>query len=133
MLDELVIPRRVAGTGDGMKLIKQDAAAAAPNPSPVFEGDVVTQNLVAEGDAALLRVTSVTFRDGARNKPHRHSTDQVLVVTDGRGIVATDEEEYRVGAGDVVLVPAGERHWHGAAPGHTMTHLTVSTPGTTTM
>ena len=116
-----------------MKLLRQDMGQAVVSLSPIFEGDVATQNLVAEGDAALLRVTAVTFRDGARNKPHRHSTDQVLVVTHGRGIVATDDIELRVGPGDLVLVPAGERHWHGAAPGEEFTHLSLLTPGEMTI
>ena len=116
-----------------MKLVRQDAAAAVPNASPIFEGTVRTQNLVAEGDATLLRVTAVTFEDGARNRLHRHTTDQVLVVTHGRGVVATEAEELHVEAGDVVLIPAGERHWHGAEPGHTFTHLSILTPGQMTI
>jgi len=112
-----------------MKLIRLDGAAATPSHSPIFVGEVRTQNLVAEGDASLLRVTAVTFDDGARNKLHRHTTDQVLVVTAGRGIVATADAELRVGPGDVVLVPAGERHWHGAEPGQSFTHLSILTPG----
>ena len=116
-----------------MKLITQDLAAALPNLAPIFEGDVATQNLVAEGEASLLRVTAVTFRDGARNKPHRHSTDQVLVVTHGQGIVATGEQEFHVGPGDVILVPAEELHWHGGKPGETFTHLSILTPGEMTI
>ena len=116
-----------------MKLIRQDEAAALPSRSPIFEGDVRTQNLVAEGDAPLLRVTSVTFHDGARNRLHHHSTEQVLVVTHGRGIVATEQQEFRVGPGDVVLIPAAERHWHGAEPGQAFTHLSILTPGQMTI
>jgi quercetin dioxygenase-like cupin family protein len=116
-----------------MKLIRQDIARATPNRSPVFEGEVLTQNLVPEGEAELLRVTAVTFRDGARNKPHRHTTDQVLVVTHGRGIVATDAEELHVEPGDVVLISEGERHWHGAEPGADFTHLSILTPGQMTL
>ena len=116
-----------------MKLIRQDEATAVPSSAPIFEGDVATQNLVAEGDAALLRVTSVTFRDGARNKFHRHASDQVLVVTGGRGVVATDDEALSVSLGDVVLIPAGERHWHGAEPGQHFTHLSILTPGQMTI
>ncbi len=112
-----------------MKLIRQDAAHAAPSDSPIFEGQVLTQNLVADDDAELLRVTAVTFEDGGRNKLHRHSTDQVLVVTDGRGIVATENEELHVEKGDVILILAGERHWHGAEPGTSFTHLSILTPG----
>lgn len=116
-----------------MKLMRQDETAARLSHSPVFEGEVVTQNLVAEGDAPLLRVTAITFRDGARNLLHHHSTEQVLIVTHGRGIVATEAEEVRVTPGDVVLIPAGERHWHGAEPGHDFTHLTILTPGEMTI
>ena len=116
-----------------MRLIRQDVAKAMPDDSPIFIGDVLRQNLVAEGDAAVLRVTAVTFRGGARNKLHRHTTDQVLVVIAGRGIVATEGEELRVGAGDVVLVPAGERHWHGAEPETDFTHLSILTPGDMTI
>jgi quercetin dioxygenase-like cupin family protein len=116
-----------------VKHVRIDRALADPSLSPIFLGEVLTQNLVAEGEATLLRVTAVTFEDGARNRWHRHTTDQVLVVTAGRGIVATDFEEYRVGIGDVVLVPAGERHWYGAEPGESFTHLSILTPGEMTI
>lgn len=116
-----------------MKRIRIDRAVAATNVSPIFVGEVVTQNLVAEGDASLLRVTAVTFEDGARNRWHRHTTDQVLVVTAGSGIVATEEEELTVGPGDVVLIPAGEHHWHGAETGLSFTHLSILTPGQMTI
>lgn len=112
-----------------VKRIRIDRAEASYNPSPVFVGPVATQNLIAEEDASLLRVTAVTFEDGARNRWHRHSTDQVLIVTEGAGIIATDEGEVLVGEGEVICIPAGERHWHGAQPGQTFTHLSILTPG----
>jgi quercetin dioxygenase-like cupin family protein len=47
-------------------------------------------------------------------------------------VVATEQEERAVTAGDVVLIPAGENHWHGA-PGNTpMSHITVQTKGSST-
>ncbi len=116
-----------------MKLVRQDGAQAAADASAIFLGEVLRQNLVTEGDAALLRVTAVTFKNGARNKLHHHGADQVLVVTHGRGLVATDREELRVAPGDVVLITAGERHWHGAQPGHDFTHLSILTPGPITI
>ncbi|MGI9254847.1 MAG: cupin domain-containing protein [Thermomicrobiales bacterium] len=112
-----------------MKRVRIDRAEATYNPSPIFVGPVATQNLVDEDDAALLRVTAVSFEDGARNLWHRHSTDQVLIVTEGAGIVATETGEVLVEAGEVICIPAGERHWHGAQPGQTFTHLSVLTPG----
>lgn len=112
--------------------IKHDPASATVSPSPVMIGDVASQALVGELDAAQLRVTSVSFREGARNLPHRHSCDQVLVITDGFGVIATEYETREVSNGDVVVIPAGELHWHGALPGHSMTHLSIVTPHETT-
>jgi quercetin dioxygenase-like cupin family protein len=116
-----------------VKLVRQDQTQARPDHSPIFAGDVLRQNLVADGDAALLRVTAVTFTNGARNKLHHHAVDQVLVVTHGRGIVATESEALHVSPGDVLLIPAGERHWHGAEPGQDFTHLSILTPGAVTI
>jgi quercetin dioxygenase-like cupin family protein len=111
-----------------MKLIKHDPASAVVSPAPVMIGEVASQLLVGELDAANIRVTSVTFHDGARNVPHRHSCDQVLIVTDGCGVIATEDETREVANGDVVVIPAGQLHWHGALPGESMTHLSVVTP-----
>jgi quercetin dioxygenase-like cupin family protein len=119
--------------GSSMKRITQDRALAAPDHSPIFIGDVLRQNLVADGDASLLRVTAVTFQNGARNRLHHHAVDQVLVVTHGQGIVATETEEIHVSLGDLILIPAGERHWHGAEPGQDFTHLSILTPGAVTI
>ena len=116
-----------------MKIVRQDIERANPNTSAIMVGEVVSQNLVAEGEAPSLRVTAVTFRDGAVNRWHTHSTEQVLVVTDGEGIVATQTEERTIAPGDVVLIQPGEKHWHGAAPGRTMTHLSILIPGEMTI
>lgn len=116
-----------------MRIVRQDIEQARPNTSAIMVGDVVSQNLVAEGDAPSLRVTAVTFRDGAVNRWHAHATEQVLIVTDGHGIVANEREERAIAPGDVVLIEPDERHWHGAAPGATMTHLAILLPGEMTI
>ena len=116
-----------------VRRMTQDESKAVVDRSPIMIGEVVRQHLVTDEDAALLRVTAITFRNGARNKRHYHEGDQVLVVTHGRGIVASDDEEHRVGPGDVLLIPAGERHWHGAEPGNDFTHLSILTPGSLTI
>jgi len=100
----------------------------------LFIGTAERQVLIGEGDSQQVRVNVVTFQDGAVNKFHRHTFDQVLVITEGEGIVqAAGQPERRVTVGDVIFIPAGEEHWHGAALGQTMSHLTVATPGTTEM
>lgn len=113
----------------GVRRIRIDRAEAEPADNPIFVGDVAAQQLVNESMAELLRVTAVTFEDGARNRPHRHSTDQVLVATTGAGFIATDEEELALEPGDVAFIAAGTRHWHGARPGTAFTHLSILTPG----
>jgi len=62
---------------------------------------------------------------------HTHSHDQVLVVTEGRGVLATETAENQVEPGAVIFVPAGERHWHGAAADSWFAHLSIVTPGRT--
>lgn len=116
-----------------MKLVRQSLDDAQPYPGELFIGSVFAQPLVEDADAPSLRVSSISFQDGARNRWHRHTTEQVLVVTHGLGIVANDEGEHHVSPGDVVLIPAGERHWHGAAPDSNLTHLSILLPGEMTI
>ena len=112
-----------------VKIVHQDQNQGEDRSGSMFTGKVLMQNLVAEGDAPSLRVTAVTFVDGCRNAWHTHTTEQVLVVTDGEGFVANDEGEREIGAGDVVLIDPKERHWHGARAGRDMTHLAILLPG----
>jgi quercetin dioxygenase-like cupin family protein len=115
----------------GIRLIRLDRSQSAPATDPIFVGSVSTQEVVNEALGELLRVTAVTFDEGAVNRPHRHTTDQVLVATSGTGFVATDHERYPLEPGDIAFVPAGTRHWHGANPAATFTHLSILTPGHT--
>jgi quercetin dioxygenase-like cupin family protein len=81
-----------------------------------------------EPGAALV----VTFLDGARTRWHRHAGGQLLYVLDGSGFVTTRGGEPReIKPGDLVQVPSGEEHWHGAAPGGQLTHLAFSFGETT--
>ena len=116
-----------------MKRFHQSRSDATRNGGEIFVGDVFTQNLVSEDDAPSLRVTAVTFEDGAKNRWHHHTTEQVLVVTHGAGIVESESETYHVTPGDVILIQAGERHWHGAEEGGSMTHLSILIPGKITI
>lgn len=116
-----------------MKRFRPSEIPAVSDQSPMFIGDVTRQSMVTDDDAELLRVTLVAFKNGARNRLHHHEADQVLVVTEGNGIVATESEQIDVVPGDVILIPAGERHWHGAAPDQDFAHLSILTPGAMTI
>ena len=107
---------------------------ASPHLDPPLESfveGVVRPRPLVGGDAsAELRVVLVRFEAGGRNLPHTHSFDQALLITDGEGFIAEDDVEHRVSAGDFILVPAGQRHWHGATDSTAMSHLAFGIPGT---
>jgi quercetin dioxygenase-like cupin family protein len=97
------------------------------------------ENLTGEGQMEVLlpaqvaggvRLTVVTFKDGARTYWHSHPGEQVLFVLDGEGRVGNEAgEEAVIKKGDVVHTPPGEMHWHGAMPGKNMTHISITTVG----
>ncbi len=97
--------------------------------SSFVEGVVRNRVLVGPEQSDELRVVLARFDAGARNLPHTHGFDQALLITDGEGIVATDTEQRQVHAGDLILIPAGERHWHGGTETTAMSHVAFGIPG----
>ena len=87
------------------------------------------QGLIGEGQSENFRCNVVNFSVGATTGWHVHDSDQILVVTAGRGIVANETEQREITVGDVVQIKAGERHWHGAGADSPMSHITVTTAG----
>jgi quercetin dioxygenase-like cupin family protein len=68
----------------------------------------------------------VRFTPGAHSFWHRHAVGQTLHVTEGVGLVGTrDGSVVRVRAGDTVICPPDEEHWHGAADDTFMSHLAM--------
>jgi len=114
-----------------MKVVKIDEVAAREaRDNPIFMGRVSVQNIIGESNDEL-RVIVVHFSRGAVNRFHTHSFDQVLYVTEGNGIVATEKEEVTVTPGTIIFVPAGENHWHGATRESAFSHIAVMPPGET--
>jgi len=97
-----------------------------PGTEDRFTGAVWLDALARPAPPSRLRVLSVHFTPGARTYWHRHRLGQVLHITDGRGRVQSrGDEVMEVRAGDTVWIEPGEVHWHGAAPGVLMTHLSI--------
>lgn len=91
-----------------------------------FTGDVVVVPLYAANNQMRSSGGSVTFQPGARSNWHVHPVGQVLIVTEGAGRTQEWGRPVReIKAGDIVVCPAGVKHWHGAAPGSTMTHISI--------
>ena len=97
----------------------------------IFKGEVLRQGVVGGDMSKELYLGEITFKDGAANKWHVHSCDQILIVSEGEGIVADEREERQVSAGDVAFIPANTNHWHGARPGKDMKHWSILAGGTT--
>src|SRR5215203_2957172 len=115
-----------------MDVIHTREGAPERNTGDIFVGAVHTKSVVGEQQGGeQLRLLSVTFSPGARTKMHYHTHEQVLVITEGRGILATEHEEHQVTPGCVVYVAPDERHWHGATPEFSMTHISINGPGET--
>jgi quercetin dioxygenase-like cupin family protein len=87
------------------------------------------QTIISDGDSENYRCSVVNFGRGATTGWHAHTCDQILVITAGAGVVATEQEEREVTVGDVVHIKAGERHWHGSKANTTMSHITITTAG----
>jgi len=95
-------------------------------PPDRFIGDAWLDLIVRGDSPSRVRASIVRFAPGARNAWHVHAVGQTLHVLDGVGrIQARDGELLEIRPGDTIVTPPGEWHWHGAAPDHFMTHLTV--------
>ena len=82
-------------------------------------------------------IGNVTFEPGCRNNWHIHKADkgggQILLVTGGRGYYQEwGKEAQELKPGDVVVIPANVKHWHGAAKNSWFSHLAVEVPGENT-
>jgi 4-carboxymuconolactone decarboxylase len=98
-----------------------------PGPEANFTGEVRVEMLFEALDPSHTSGGSVTFEPGARTAWHSHPRGQILIVTAGTGRVqrwGDVIEEIR--SGDVVRIPAAEKHWHGASPHASMTHIAIT-------
>ncbi len=107
--------------------VKRTGSRPSAKGSPqYFTGVVRIDPLFDAPDPARVVGASVTFEPGARTAWHTHPLGQTLIVTAGCGRVQREGgpvEEIR--PGDVIWIPPGEKHWHGAAPTTAMTHIAI--------
>jgi len=111
-----------------MKILKPPEIIPEIATSSIFiGGEVKMQMLLNPAISKSFKSAVVNFAPGARTKFHTHTGDQMLIVTQGKGIVATEKEEIHVGAGDIIFFPAGEKHWHGATKDTSFSHIHIQT------
>ena len=99
-----------------------------PQYAAYFTGTAWLHMLVPNHTAWNCPIGNVTFEPGARNNWHKHAGGQILLVTAGKGwYQEAGKAAQALRPGDVVLISAGVKHWHGAAADCALTHLAVET------
>lgn len=112
--------------GAEQTIIRGGGQDAIRGSGAIFTGDVVVEPLYPANNDMRSSGGRVTFAPGARSNWHTHPVGQALIVTSGVGRTQEwGKPVQEVRAGDVILCPAGVKHWHGAAPNSPMTHISV--------
>jgi quercetin dioxygenase-like cupin family protein len=100
---------------------------SAKGPEEWFTGDVWIDTIARGKEPSRIRVIAVHFTPGARTAWHSHALGQTLYVTEGAGrLQSRGGDIANIGSGDIIYTPPDEWHWHGAAPDHFMTHLSMT-------
>lgn len=99
-----------------------------------FAAYFIGQSYLAMLSNEQVVIGNVTFEPGCRNHWHIHRADrgggQMLIVTAGEGWYQEwGREPQKLKAGDIVHIPAGVKHWHGAAADAWFQHLALEVPG----
>ena len=107
-------------------ILRSGSQPSRQGPAENFTGSVRVDPLFQSNNPARTSGALVTFQPGARSAWHSHPLGQILIVTSGVGRVQGSGgpvEEIR--QGDVVQIPPGKKHWHGAAPTTAMSHIAI--------
>lgn len=116
-----------------MRRIDQSSVPHHPADSANFVASARMQRLLGRDGGEAVRLYRVSFDEGARTNWHSHDAAQLLFGLSGRCVVVDRAgEELPLEPGDVVVIDAGEEHWHGAAPGGPGEHLAINVGEETT-
>ena len=109
-----------------ISITRSGSQPSGKGPAEYFTGSVRVDPLFKANDPSRTSGALVTFEPGARTAWHTHPFGQILIVTAGSGWVQQwggQIEEIR--QGDVVRIPPGQKHWHGATATTGMTHIAI--------
>jgi quercetin dioxygenase-like cupin family protein len=111
---------------DATDLKRAGSQPSQKGPAAYFTGIVRIDPLNTAPAPARVACASVTFEPGARSAWHTHPLGQTLVVTAGCGWTQCEDGPIvEIRPGDVIWCPPGHRHWHGATPTTSMTHIAI--------
>jgi quercetin dioxygenase-like cupin family protein len=120
-------PAAIAETEEKVKIQRSGSLPSRPGPEDYFTGQVRIDAPFAGTEPARVGGATVTFEPGARTAWHTHPLGQTLIVTQGRGwIQVWGDPIQEMNQGDIVWIPEGVKHWHGATPETAMTHIAIA-------
>jgi quercetin dioxygenase-like cupin family protein len=109
-----------------MDIKRNGSQPSRRGPDEYFTGTVRIDPLNQAEDPARVACVTVTFEPGARTAWHTHPLGQTLIVTAGCGLAQRWGGPIEwIRPGDVVWIPPGEKHWHGATPTTSVTHIAI--------
>ncbi len=109
-----------------MDIFAAGSRATIRSPKEYFTGTVWQDPIVQTKAPARVAATRVTFEPGARTAWHAHPLGQTLFVVAGIGRVQSAGGPVReIRPGDTVWISPGEKHWHGASPSNSMSHIAM--------
>ncbi|MBF2025596.1 MAG: cupin domain-containing protein [Oscillatoriales cyanobacterium C42_A2020_001] len=109
-----------------IEITRNGSQSPTEGSSDYFTGSVSVKPLFPVHEPSRASGSSVAFQAGARTAWHTHPLGQTLIVTDGMGWVQQwGEPIQEIRPGDVVWIPPGVKHWHGATATIAMTHIAI--------
>ena len=112
--------------GSNVEIKRVGSQPSGKGPAEYFTGAVRVDPLFQAPPPARGLGASVTFEPGARTAWHTHPLGQTPIVTAGCGWVQRwGDPVQEIRPGDVVWIPPGEKHWHGATATIAMTHIAI--------
>jgi len=109
-----------------IRITRSGSQPPRPGAADNFTGSVRVDSLFQANAPARMSGARVAFEPGARTAWHTHPLGQILIVTTGTGRVQRwGDPVDEIRQGDVVWIPPGQKHWHGAAPKSSMTHIAI--------
>lgn len=116
-----------AQDSQAIRIARQGTQPSRQGPVENFTGSVRVDPLFQANAPARTSGSLVTFEPAARSAWHTHPLGQVLIVTAGTGRVQRwGDPVDEIRQGDVVWIPPGQKHWHGAVPNSSMAHIAIS-------
>jgi quercetin dioxygenase-like cupin family protein len=120
---------RAAVSKDASQKIIVTRSGSQPSrdaPAEHFTGSVRIDPLFQAEDPSHMSASYVTFEPHARSAWHTHPLGQILIVTAGTGWIQQEGgEKQEIKPGDVIWIPPGVKHWHGATATNGMTHIAI--------